>query len=406
MTALRSPAARDTLRVLLASRALVFATAFLTAVVAGAEDEANRAESDAALLTRPFGSVGDALLGPLAHWDSVWYLAIADHGYAPAGEEVAHHAVAFFPLYPLLVWLGSGFGASPEAQLIAAYAVSLAALAGALYLLHRLAELELGREHALPTIALAALFPGALFFGVPYSESLFLLVSVGAFYAARTGRWAWAGTLAAAASATRSAGILLLVPLVVLYARSARAEGGRLRADAAWLALAPLGLAAYCAYLGIRHGDPFAWMSLQNSWGREFAGPFGALGTGAIAAGDGVRDLVSGTYEVEEGARWAVLDIGLFAFAAGAMAAVAGVLRRLPPAYGAYVVAALALPLSFPATDQPLMSLPRFLAVLFPLFMWLALWAGERRRLPHVGLAFTALLVLFTTQYAAWEFVA
>ena len=40
------------------------------------------------------------------------------------------------------------------------------------------------------TVWLVALFPAALYFGAPYSESLFLLVSVGAFYAARTGRWA------------------------------------------------------------------------------------------------------------------------------------------------------------------------------------------------------------------------
>jgi hypothetical protein len=397
-----SPALRDTVRVLLVSRTIVFAVAFFTAVVIGAEDGANRAESDASLLTRPFGSIGDALLSPLAHWDSVWYLAIADHGYASAREEVAHHAVAFFPLYPLLVWIGSGLAASYELQLAVAFAVSLAACAGALYLLHRLVELEVGREHALPVIALVALFPGALFFGVPYSESLFLLVSVGAFYAARTDRWAWAGALAAAASATRSAGLLLLVPLVILYVQQRRA----IRADALWLALAPLGLVAYCAYLGIRHDDPLAWMSLQDSWGREFAGPFGALVTGAVAAGDGVRDLVSGSYEVDDGVRYAIMDIGLFAFAVGAVVATIGVFRRLPLAYGAYVVAALALPLSFPAVDQPLMSLPRFLAVLFPLFMWLALWAEERRRVTEVGLAFTALLALFTSQYAAWEFVA
>ena len=53
-------------------------------------------------------------------------------------------------------------------------------------------------------------------------------------------------------------------------------------------------------------------------------------------------------------------------------------LRRLPAAYGAYVVAALALPLSYPVGPQPLMSLPRFVAVLFPLAIWLALWMTGR----------------------------
>jgi hypothetical protein len=393
-------ALRDALRVLLLSRAIVFVAAFLTVVVIGAEDEEQRAISDAERLTHPFGGVGDALLAPLARWDSIWYLAIADHGYG--SELVSYHSVAFFPLYPLLVWVGSGFGASFELQLVAAFAVSLLAFAGALYLLHRLAELELGKEHALPTILLVALFPGALFFGVPYSESVFLLVSVGAFYAARTGHWAWAGLLAAAASATRSAGVLLLVPLAILYWTERR----RLRPDALWLALAPLGLVAYCAYLGIEHGEPFAWMDLQDAWGREFAGPFGGLATGLVAAGDGVRDLIGGTYEHDEGTRYALMDVGLFAFAVAAVVATVGVFRRLPLAYGVYVVVALALPLSFPSEEQPLMSLPRFLAVLFPLFMWLALWTEERRRTMTVAGAFTALLAFCTSQYAAWEFVA
>ena len=62
-------------------------------------------------------------------------------------------------------------------------------------------------------------------------------------------------------------------------------------------------------------------------------------------------------------------------------------LRRLPLAYGAYVLAALALPLSYPVSAQPLMSLPRFLLVLFPLGIWLAAWLVERPRLaaPRAG---------------------
>ena len=75
-------------------------------------------------------------------------------------------------------------------------------------------------------------------------------------------------------------------------------------------------------------------------------------------------------------------------------------------AYGAYVVTALALPLSFPVGPQPLMSLPRFLAVLFPIFMWLAL-VCEERRWTDLTVALSAIgLGLFTAQYATWHFIA
>ena len=120
--------------------------------------------------------------------------------------------------------------------------MALAALAVALYLLHRLTELELGRAAAGPAVLLLCVFPASVFLGAPYSESLFLAASVGAFYAARTGHWAAAGAAAAAASATRSAGVLLLLPLVILYWQGTE-PGRRLRPHLAWLALAPAGLA-------------------------------------------------------------------------------------------------------------------------------------------------------------------
>ncbi len=149
-------------------------------------------------------------------------------------------------------------------------------------------ELELGRRIAGATVWLLALFPAAVYFGAPYSESLFLLVSVGAFYAARTGRWAWAGALAAAASATRSAGLVLLVPLFLFWLESRPRRPGAL----AWLALAPLGLAAYALHLGLAHGDALAFLDAQEAWFRDFAGPFVGVWDGTTAAWDGVRQLV------------------------------------------------------------------------------------------------------------------
>ena len=167
-------------------------------------------------------------LAPLARWDAVWYLRIAESGYGGAEARAA-----FFPLYPSLVRaLGALGGGSPGARLIAAYLISLAAFLAALALLHRLCALELGRDYAGPTLLLLAVFPASLYFGAPYSESVFLLTSVAAFYAARTERWAWAGAAAGAAAATRSAGILLVLPLALLWWE--QGPGGRRAGQAAW----------------------------------------------------------------------------------------------------------------------------------------------------------------------------
>jgi hypothetical protein len=349
--------------------------------------------------------LADPVLAPLARWDSVWYLRIADSGYGDSAPRAA-----FFPLYPLLVRaVATPLGGSEAALLVAAYALSLAAFLGALFLLHRLTELELGRRLARPTLLLLAVFPAAVYFGVPYSESLFLLLAVGAFYAARTGHWAWAGACAGLASGTRSAGLLLLIPLVMLW------WGSRPRRprDATWLALAPLGITAYAAWLGLVEGDALRFLDVQGAWSRHLAVPLTGAWDGLVAAVDGVRQLASGSrtpvyFEVAVGDpfRIAAINVMLFVTLVFAVFACVGVWRRLPRAYGAWVAASLLLPLTFPVTPQPLMSLPRFVAVLFPLFMWLAIVCDERRITDLVAAGFAVGLGLFTAQYASWHWIS
>ncbi|MGH2763749.1 MAG: mannosyltransferase family protein [Thermoleophilaceae bacterium] len=388
------------------TRAAVLVVAVFAALsfgpAAGGLAERNAAEFDEPALT---GALAEPLLAPLARWDAAWYLRIADSGYA--GSDVR---AAFFPLYPLLTFaLAQAGGGSDAALLVAAYLVALACFLAALLLLHRLVSLELGRPLAGPTLLLLAVFPAAVFFGAPYSESLFLLLAVGAFYAARTGRWALAGAAAAGAAATRSAGILLLVPLAILWWSS---RPRRLR-EAAWLLLAPLGLAAYATFLGVAEGDAWRFLDVQDAWSRELAVPLAGAWDGLSAAVDGVRQLASGQRDVvyfEQAAgdpyRIAAINVMLLGSLVFALGALVGILRRLPPAYGAWVAASLVLPLSFPVTPQPLMSLPRFLAVLFPIFMWLAVWSEERRATVRVAAVSALGLGLFTAQFASWHWIS
>lgn len=397
-----------------ATRAAVLVVAVFAALsfgpAMGGLAERNAEVFDEPELTR---SLAEPLLSPLARWDAAWYLRIAESGYG--GSDVR---AAFFPLYPLLVRaVAAPFGASPEALLLAAYVVSLAAFLGALVLLHRLVSLELGRPIAQPALLLLAVFPAAVFFGAPYSESLFLLLAVGAFYAARTGRWAWAGAAAAGAAATRSSGVLLLLPLGMLWWSSGRGasapRAGRRLRDAAWLLLAPLGLAAYAAFLGLAEDDAWRFLDVQDAWSRELTVPLAGAWDGLSAAIDGARQLLSGQKEIvyfEKAAgdpyRIAAINLMLFGSLVFALVACVGCLRRLPKAYGAWVAASLVLPLTFPVGPQPLMSLPRFLAVLFPIFMWLALWSEERRATARVAAVSALGLGLFTAQFASWHWIS
>ena len=259
----------------------------------------------------------------------------------------------------------------------------------------------------------------SFFFSAVYSESLFLALSVGAVYAARRERWAWAGVLGALAATSRSAGVLLLVPLAMIYLwgveRPRLAPRRPLRGDALWLALVPLGLVAYCAFLALAGARPArAVRAPRRSGFARSPARSSARGTALVAAAQGARQLLSGArepvYFAAAGGDPFVAarhNIELLAWLALALAATAGVLRRLPAAYGAYVVAALALPLSYPVGPQPLMSLPRFVAVLFPLAIWLAAWMTGRPLRERLVLgAFAVGLAVYSAIFATWHWVA
>lgn len=370
-------------------------------------------EFDPGAATSPFGTPADELVAPFARWDSVWFLAIADSGY---GDDAARPA--FFPLYPLLT---RAFGVLVGSSLLGGIVVSSLAFVVALAVLHRLALLELRDERAARFAVLAcAFFPTAFFHTAVYSEGLFLALSTGAVYAARTGTWGWAGALGALAAGTRSAGVLLVLPLAILYVQQRReaAPGEpwwRPGADSWWIALVPAGLLLFCGYFLVSGGDARAPFDAQEVWFREFSAPFVGVWDGWVAAYEGARQLLSGSrmpvyFTQAGGDPYVVAQENLvnFAFLLAALPAVVGVVRRLPLAHGAYVVAALALPLSAPVTPQPLMSIARFLAVLFPLYLWAGWWlagGGRLRAGAALGLS-SVLLVVCSARFATWHWVA
>jgi hypothetical protein len=170
---------------------------------------------------------------------------------------------------------------------------------------------------------------------------------------------------------------------------------------------------AYAAWLGLVEGDALRFLDVQDAWSRELAVPLAGAWDGLVAAFDGVRQLASGSrspvyFEAAAGDpfRIAAINVMLFGTLVFAVAACVGVLRRLPRPYGVWVATSLVLPLSFPVTPQPLMSLPRFVSVLFPVFMWLALVCEERRATDIVVAASAIGLGLFTAQYASWHWIS
>jgi len=409
-----NPALASTVKAVVASRLIVWGAAILAIVLIGA-NKFRYQDLDTGHYTFPFASSAlNLAFAPAARWDSVWYLHIAASGY------FSRSAAAFFPLYPLLIHFGTLVVGS---GILAGTLISLVSMTVGLYLLHRLAGLDLSDAQARATVLLIAFFPVSFFLSAVYTEALFLMLSVGAIYAARLDRWAWAGVLGGLAAATHSNGVLIALPLAVLYLYGPR-SGGRMRQRARWwqpryrvsgsilgLGAVPVGLLAYMGYLALTHHSPMAPFDAEAGWGRQFAGPFGAVPKALADLPAEVSFLLSGAASVL-GAGHAVswtttrnlLDMGFLAFAAVGLALS---WRRVPFAYFVYAVALLAESLSYPSATEPLFSFSRFVIPMFPVFMGWGAWIGERpvvRR--DVLIVSGALLVLFSGLWGLWAWVA
>ncbi len=333
------------------------------------------------------GPLAGPLLGAWQRWDTLWYLLIATRGYAP-------HDTSVFapPLYPVLMRLaGDLLGGQ---YLLGGLVVSNVAYVLALGLFYRLAAGELDEAAARRSVLYLALFPTAFFFLAGYSEALFLLFSVAAFYAARRGYWDLAGATGLLAGVARLQGFLLIIPLLVEYARQRGFSRRLISWDLLGLAAVPLGMIAFMAYVyGILGTDsPLAPFLVHRQR------VHGHLTWPGQALWDGVSVIVTGQFFYAD-----VLDLAAVALFIG-LAIIA--LRRLPLAYGVYMIVSLWVILSKTGFPQPLESASRLVLPLFPGFMVLGVWG--RNPWIHRLIVYPSLLwlLILTGLFAAWGWVA
>ncbi|MEA2486872.1 MAG: hypothetical protein QOF16_526, partial [Actinomycetota bacterium] len=283
-------------------------------------------------------------------WDVGWYIKIASHGYAPTNGTAA-----FFPLYPGLVHaLGVVFG---RHWLIAAYLVSNACFLAAMVVVYKLSEYEFSSHVARRTVLYMAVFPTSFFFLAPYSESLFLLLTVSTLFAARKKKWLTAGVLGIFAAMTRSIGVALIFPLALeaMYQagwfpgakRTARSLAETARALAASV-LPAAGLVFYLAYWKIHSGDWLVPFNAQAGWSRQFSWPWETIVNGTKVGLQFIGSFPGGFHTVD-------LVLVIVSFAAAVW-----VCRRTRPIYWSYTLVSLVVPLFLVFGGRPFTSMPRF----------------------------------------------
>lgn len=333
------------------------------------------------------------LLGPWQRWDTNWYVAVALQGYS-----VDETAIFAPPLYPLLIrGLGTLLGGGAVAFLLAGLLISNGAYIAGLACFYKLTAWETDVPTAQRGMVYLALFPTAFFFLAAYSESLFLLFTVAALYAARRGRWMWAGIWGALAPLTRLPGAVLIVPLAWEWGHqvlATRRRGGEVSwRGGAWLLLPLLGALVFPLYAWFRldSGSLFAPFSIHT---QRFHGRFTWPGLCLV---DALRVLASGRFRSIE-------PFDLF-FALLFIVLTVLVCWRLPRVYGIYMISILAGVLTKTAPIQPLLSVSRYVLSLFPAFILLGRWGRNPWLHRFIVYPSIALFLFFSGQFVIWGYV-
>lgn len=145
-------------------------------------------------------------------WDANTYLKIATHGYLTAGEQATF--IAFYPLWPAMIAILSGFGSVPK------LAVGILLALGFSWIGHRwlgpVLEEYLEAPVARRVWSWFLLSPIVVYFFFPYTESLFLALTTLCFWFLYDKKPGSAAVMALLAAFTRLPGLTLVIPLAIV----------------------------------------------------------------------------------------------------------------------------------------------------------------------------------------------
>jgi len=287
-------------------------------------------------------------------WDSGWYLSIVQNGYFFfPGEE---SSVAFFPLYPSLVKI---FSFSYLDARITGFVLSNVALFLAMIYLFRLINLDYeDKTISLNSVIFALIFPASFFFSIFYSESLFLFLSVGCFYYARKNRWFLASLFGYFAALTKPLGVFIFIPILIEYFAPTSFTDfklSKIKRNVLYLLLIPAGLLTYMTYLYIEFKQPLAFLEAEAAWGRGFGLALLKLATDSIY--DPFYRLIFGGF--------AALSVLILVYL---------VHSKVRVSYVTHTFVQLLLIFSSGSPE----SLPRYVSILFPLYLGFALLSRNK----------------------------
>ena len=373
-----------------------------------------------------------ALILPFMRWDGIWFGYSARYSSTfRLGSSMEQFGDAGDALWPLLSWVmrdGSRLtGIQPE---VMGFAFVNICLAGALIALYNLMLIDFDIAIVRRALWCLVLFPTSFFFHALYPEAVFLFFVAVCLLACKRSHWVIAGVLGLLASLTRSQGVLLIVPMVIIFIDQMRIRPRRHLLSSLFLFLPLLGPAMRLRGLN-RSG--ITWqieLRTQRMQLRDHE-PIWSTFDCAIRGCSRNIILVSNRFsQFNPGVRWqwaidainhpswklvtspgwrreAAMSGALGLIVTVGCLLLAGVgLFRLPLWMNSYVVTMLLLALIRTPALDPFDHMPRFALLLFPLAIVLATLLNDRLTRIILGSLSAVMLVLLTMQFVNWYWVA
>lgn len=284
-----------------------------------------------------------------ANWDGGHFRGIAENNYLP-------QQTVFFPLYPMLIKFLMFFNIS---SLWGGLIISNISAIFSLFFLYKLA----GKK----AIFALLIFPTSFYLGAVYSESLFLAVTLASFYFARKKSWGLSSIFAGLSVATRLVGLATILAIFVEYLLTNKKIFTR-KLFYIFSALLPFWI--YIIYLKFKFNNSLIFLTSEGNWNRALTYPWVAL-----------QNISSST--------------DLLFFAVGIISLFI-IFQKLKKSYFVFSLVAFLIPL-FSGT---LLSLPRFLLVIFPIFILFSKVENETAQ-KFGGFISILLLSLYTILFIA-----
>lgn len=324
------------------------------------------------------------------HLDTSWYNEIAIHGYTQSNQT------AFFPAWPLLIRLTKIIFTQANTYILALITANILTLIS-LLLFTRLLKFDYKKPIIIWSLVYLCIFPMSFYLSIGYSEALFLTLVLATFVAARKNYWWLVGILGFFASATRPIGVLLIVPMLIgyfEYQKISLKSLKKIRWNIIFLLLMPLGLIAYQYFLLKTFNDLTAFIQAQSNWNRTLynARIWPQLWSGLQYIFT-ERHLFS--------SEW-LKQIVLYLFYILPILSTIYLIYKKKYAYASYVLLSSLLPIS-----TGLLSFPRFLVPLFPIYIVLAEISDRLPKFRYYLISLSVgLLVLYLCMYVNGFWVA